>query len=168
MFSQIKFVVSKHCMDTLHDTYTKVIDGNISAECNNQWWNIALGMPCPHQVSAMIASRSPIPPDSIHKFWKQLSWDLMDQPDETIPLSFPRMRMNHIMRRFQIGDIPKATMLKICNAYDDDVNPGGTNLLEPPSDKSKQDRKKKHNPCQTNPLRSEKKQQEWEKEQQKE
>ena len=59
-------------------------------------------------------------------------------------------------------------MLKICNAYDDDVEPGRTKLLEPPSDKSKQDRKKKHNPCQTNPLRCEKKQQELEKEQQKE
>ena len=103
-------------------------------------------MPCPHKVSEMIASRTPIPPDSIHKFWKQLSWDLMDQPDETLPLSFPYMRMNHILRRFQLGDIHEATMLKICNTYDDDVNSGETKLLEPLSDKSKQDRKKKLNP----------------------
>ena len=72
------------------------------------------------------------------------------------------------MKRFQLGDIPESTFLKIYNAYDDDVDPSATKLLEPPSDKSKQNRKKKHKPCQTNPLRIEKKQQEWEKEQQKE
>ena len=75
LFDDIKLIVSKNCFDYLFAHYKKVVEGTISPECRDQIWRVVYGLPCPHEVQRWMETNTPIPPEEIHGFWKELKWD---------------------------------------------------------------------------------------------
>ena len=90
LFDDIKRVVSKQCFDFMFAHYRKVVEGTISPECTDPIWRVVYGLPCPHEVQRWMETDTPIPPEEIHKFWKELTWELTwDREEHGLGLEIP-------------------------------------------------------------------------------
>lgn len=165
LFAQVRGIASKWCIDTLFETYERVLQGNFPVECNDTWWNIVYGIPCPHQIHQFILARTPIPPTDIHEFWKQLAWrpEGQDEADDCTPIDPIHLTLHEFFRRYNEGDLDRDTLHSMATAFTDAVDPSSTSMRAPPT--GERTRTSRRGPCQTNPLQSERRRAQFQRQQ---
>ena len=133
LFAEVRGIASKWCIDTLYETYRMVLDGHLPGEeCNDPWWNIVYGMPCPHQIRRLILADTPIPPTDIHDFWKQLAWRV-ERQDDTVPIDPIDLTLRDFFRRYNEGLLGRETLLIMASAFSDATDPGSSTMRPPPN-----------------------------------
>ena len=50
LFDKDKHIASNKCIGILHKSFKKINEGKMTPACNDGWWNIFYGLPCPHQI----------------------------------------------------------------------------------------------------------------------
>ena len=77
----------------------KMVEGKVTPECTDGWWQVCYGLPCPHEIQRCVETNTPIMPAQIHTFWKKLAWERLpdhDDPDDCIPMDPTQVNLRHL------------------------------------------------------------------------
>ncbi len=166
IFERVRDSISKLCYQHLWNNLMVVEEGNATGRCKDQWWHVTYGLPCPHELQQCVATNTPIMPGQIHRFWKQLTWERLDDredPDDHVPLSTTQVNLRQLATMITSGEIDDATAYRVSNAFTDGAYPEASTIREPePSQTRREGRRRQPNPCTTNPLPSEVRQEDFE------
>ena len=148
----------------------KLVEGKLTPQCTDGWWQVSYSLPCPHEIQSCVERSTPIMPSQIHRFWKQLSWERLpdvEDPEDYIPMDPTQLNLRQLATLINQNRLDDATAWRVNLTFTDGENPSASTVEAPePSQTRREGRRRPKNPCQTNPLPSEIRQQEFERGQQ--